>query len=506
MSAAALTMVVDLPAEQWRERITARVAEGDRFAGVFGSHRGDDAYLHGLLVGGSVVSCLRTLIAPDDDGSLSYPALTPDVPAAFWYERALHDLSGVVPTGHPRLDPLLLPRSPGQPTPRPGHPEWERLERHVHSSAADQHGPVDVSGHGVFTLPLGPVRSGVFESIEFLIETPGEDIPHLNIRPHYKHRGIAKRFEGLALGEGILVAERVEGIASVAHALAFAHAAETLAEVAPPRRAGLIRVIHAELERLANHLDVVTRLCDAAGLAVPHARFGWHKESIMRLVSSLCGNRFGRSVVRVGGVAADPRLRPADVVHQLAVITQRIHRDRNALMVDASFLDRLRGTGHLDPGLAASHGALGPVGRGSGVDDDARRRVYDGYGELPLVDGTAVNDHGDAMARLRVRWSEIDGAVELIQRACDRLSELSDTALIDDVPAVDGIALGWAEAPQGEVLYSLEVRDSLIGRCFARSASLHNLLLFHDVFNGDVFTDFPFIEPSFGLSYAGVAM
>ncbi|MGA8126615.1 MAG: NADH-quinone oxidoreductase subunit C [Mycobacterium sp.] len=506
MSAAALTMVVDLPLDQWCDRITGRIAEGHRFAGVYGSHRGDAAYVHGLLVGGSVVSCLRTLITPGGDGSLSYPALTPDVPAAFWYERALHDLSGVVPTGHPRLDPLLLPRRPGQPTPRPGHPDWDRLERHIHSSAADQHGPVDVSGRGVFTLPLGPVRSGVFESIEFLIETAGEDIPHLNIRPHYKHRGIDKRFEGLPLADGVLVAERVEGIASVAHALAFAHAAETLAEVAPPRRARLIRVIHAELERLANHLDVVTRLCDAAGLAVPHARFGWHKESIMRLVSSLCGNRFGRSVVRVGGVAADPRLRPADVVHQLAAVTQRIHSDRNALMVDASFLDRLRGTGHLDPRLAASHGALGPVGRGSGVDDDARRRVYDGYGELPLVDGTAVNDHGDALARLRVRWSEIDGAVELIQRACDRLSELSDTALIVDVPAVDGIALGWAEAPQGEVLYSLEVRDSLIGRCFARSASLHNMLLFHDVFNGDVFTDFPFIEASFGLSYAGVAM
>ena len=105
-------------------------------------------------------------------------------------------------------------------------------------------------------------------------------------------------------------------------------------------------MIHAELERLANHLDVVTRLCDAAGLAVPHARFGWHKESIMRLVSGLCGNRFGRSVVRVGGVAAEPRLQPVEVVEQLAVITRRIHSDRNALMVDATFLDRLRGTGH----------------------------------------------------------------------------------------------------------------------------------------------------------------
>jgi formate hydrogenlyase subunit 5 len=506
VTAASLTMVVDLPLDQWRDRITGRVTGGDRFAGVFGSHSGDAAYLHGLLVGGAVVSCLRTLIAPDGEGSLSYPALTPDVPAAFWYERALHDLSGVVPTGHPRLDPLLLPRRPGHPTPRPGHPERDRLDRHIHSSAADQHGPVDVSGYGVFTLPLGPVRSGVFESIEFLIETPGEDIPHLNIRPHYKHRGIAKRFEGLSTADGVLVAERVEGIASVAHALAFAHAAETLAEVSPPRRARLIRVIHAELERLANHLDVVMRLCDAAGLAVPHARFGWHKESIMRLVSKLCGNRFGRSVVRVGGVAAQPRLQPADVAQQLGLIAQRIHRDRNALMVDASFLDRLRGTGHLDPALAASHGALGPVGRGSGCDDDSRRRVYDAYGELPLVDGAAVNDHGDALGRLRVRWAEIDGAVELIQRACDRLSGVSDSTLAVEVPRVDGIALGWAEAPQGEVLYSLEVRDGLIGRCFARSASLHNMLLFHDVFNGDVFTDFPFIESSFGLSYAGVAM
>jgi formate hydrogenlyase subunit 5 len=506
MTAAAMTTVVDLPLQQWRDQITARVAAGDRFAGVYGSHSGDATHLQGLLVGASVVSCLRTLIAPDGDGSLSYPALTPDVPAAFWYERALHDLSGVVPTGHPRLDPLLLPRRPGQPTPRPGHPERDRLDRHIHSSAADQHGPVDVSGRGVFTLPLGPVRSGVFESIEFLIETPGEDIPHLNIRPHFKHRGIAKPFEGLPAADGVLVAERVEGIASVAHALAFAHAAETLGGVTPPRRAGLVRVIHAELERLANHLDVVTRLCDAAGLAVPHARFGWHKESIMRLVSRLSGNRFGRSVVRVGGVAAEPRLHLTDVAQELAVITKRIHGDRNALMVDASFLDRLRGTGHLDPELAASHGALGPLGRGSGCDDDARRRVYDGYRELPLVDSTAVNDQGDALARLRVRWSEIDGAVELIQRACDRLTGLSDTALAVEVPAVDGLALGWAEAPQGEVLYGLEIRDGVIGRCFARSASLHNMLLFHDVFNGDVFTDFPFIEASFGLCYAGVAM
>lgn len=500
------TDAVDLPLQRWRAQVVEHVAAGYRFAGVYATHDEETAQLHALLVGEAWVSCLRTRLAPDSQGAMSYPALTPDVPAAFWYERALHDLSGVVPIGHPRLDPLLLARQPGQPSPRPGYVNHAALDRHIHSSATEPRGPVDVGGGGVFTLPLGPVRSGVYESIEFLIETPGEDIPHLNIRPHYKHRGIAKRFETLPVGDGILVAERVEGISSVAHALAFAHAAENLTGATPPRRARLIRVIHAELERIANHLDVVTRLCDAAGIAVPCARFGWHKESVMRLVSALCGNRFGRSVVRVGGISAQPRLEAAQISAQLAVITRRIRRDRDALMVDASFLDRLRGTGHLDPSLAASHGALGPVGRGSGCDDDARRRPYDGYAELPLVDGVVVDDQGDALARLRVRWGEIDIAAELIRRACDRLSPIPETAIAAPAEVVDGFALGWAESAQGEVLYGLEIRDGVIRRCFARSASLHNMLLFHDVFGGDIFTDFPFIEASFGLCYAGVAM
>ncbi len=67
------------------------------------------------------------------------------------------------------------------------------------------------------------------ESIEYLVETPGEEIPHLNMRIFYKHRGIEKRFEGLPPGDGVLLAERVEGIASVAHALAYCHALEQIA-------------------------------------------------------------------------------------------------------------------------------------------------------------------------------------------------------------------------------------------------------------------------------------
>lgn len=120
---------------------------------------------------------IDTLEAPLPPGAAGYPALTPRLGAAFWYERVIHDRFGVVPAGHPRLAPLI----------RPGTPEDYALPRQV-------------AGYGVFTIPHGPVRSGVMESIEYLVETPGEAIPHLNMRVFYKHRGVADRFAGMTPG------------------------------------------------------------------------------------------------------------------------------------------------------------------------------------------------------------------------------------------------------------------------------------------------------------------
>ena len=151
--------------------------------------------------------------------------------------------------------------------------------------------------------------------------------------------------------DGVLLAERAEGIASVAHALAYCHAIEQIAGCQPPPAAGLVRVLHAELERIANHLDVAVRLADAAGLAVATARFALHKERVLRLVSALCGSRFGRGVVVPGGVGALPLLPPAQILRRGRPSSSRaVTADADALMGTSSFLDRLRGTGPLTPG------------------------------------------------------------------------------------------------------------------------------------------------------------
>ena len=113
---------------------------------------------------------------------------------------------------------------------------------------------------------------------------------------------------------------------------------------------------------------------------------------------------------------------------------------------------------------------------------------------------------GDAMTRLRVRFDEVARAFRLIRLAVSDLPERDGPALRAPCDLPDGRATGWAEAPQGEVLYDLTIEGGRIAHCQPRSASFHNLVLMHEVFAGDILTDFPFIEASFGLSVAGAAL
>jgi hypothetical protein len=145
---------------------------------------------------------------------------------------------------------------------------------------------------------------------------------------------------------------------------------------------------------------------------------------------------------------------------------------------------------HGHPGRRVSFGAPAAAGR-------ARRRRRFGRphpGVLPL-------------ARLRIRWEEVDQAFGLIRQAAEGLpaERTADQPRVPCEPA-SGRAAGWAEAPQGEVIYDVALAGGRIVHCHPRSASFHNLVLMHEVFAGDILTDFPFIEASFGLSVAGVAL
>jgi formate hydrogenlyase subunit 5 len=481
--------------------VAAEVRGRARFAGLVASARPDGSTILRVLLARR--RRLTMIEARLPAGEWSYPALTPLVPPAAWYEREIYDLFGVEPSGHPRLDSLVLPlgASKGASRPRPGGRFAMPPATVLHPGAL----PAHVVGEGTFTIPYGPVRSGVFESVEYLVETFGEDIPHLRTRVYHKHRGLERRFEALTLDDAVLLAERVEGTASVAHAMAYCQAVEALSGAQVPRPAELVRVVHAELERVACHLDSMIRHTEGAGQAVAYSRMTLHKERLMRLRSRLCGHRFGRGVVVLGGVGGPPERPAGEALADVNSLARSIEADSRALMATPSFLDRLRGTGVLSPEEVAQHGALGPVGRGSGLPTDVRiDRPYGAYSQLGFEEALP-DDPGDALARQRVRLTEISESFHLVRQGLDELAAHPAGPWQAPVPLADGVGVGWVEAPQGELLYLVEVEQGSLVRVKPRSASFHNLALFPNAFRGDILTDFVFIEASFGLSVAGVA-
>ena len=446
---------------------------------------GDTRELRAVVRSDDAVIVLR---APVDGNA--YPAVTPRVPAAHWFEREIHDLFAIVPEGHPRLEPLVR---------HPAEEDEVRLPEEQ-DPRLEHRGADRLAGPGVFVIPYGPVRSGVLEAAQFLVQTGGEDVAYCAQRLFFKRRGCERRICEVPLDQAVLVAERVSGTSSVAHALAFSHAIEVLAQTEVPRRAQAIRRILAELERLYNHLEVTVRECEDASLAVAQAQFAVLKERLHRLAGAVVGNRYLRGVVVPGGTRIDLDTGAIDLIGStLAGWEREWRRVLSILLRTDSFLDRLVSTGPLSEQDARDFGCVGPVARGSGIDVDTRRDLpYEGYPSFEV----ASHSDGDAMARMEVRFHEVDASLELIREAVGSLAPGPVLTAIGQFTR--DTALGASESARGETLYWLEAGGERTVRfCKLRAASFVNFGVFNRVFDAQVLTDFSFIEHSFGLSPAG---
>ena len=213
------------------------------------------------------------------------------------------------------------------------------------------------------------------------------------------------RFAGLAPAAGTVLAERVSGIGSVAHALAYCQAVEAAANCAVPSRARRLRVVLAELERIYNHLHYFGHLADTTTLKVAQAEGRLLEERIKQIAAKLCGSRFLRNVLTPGGLRRD--LDPSTLRADVEPVWDDARYYLDQLERTTSYLDRLITTGHLPRELAFDQGATGPVERASGLDRDMRRdHPYAAYDEVDF--SVPTRSEGDAYARAQVRAAEID--------------------------------------------------------------------------------------------------
>jgi len=425
------------------------------------------------------------------------PSLAQQTPLLGWYEREITDLFGVRFEGHPDPAPLVL-----HPGARPAHPPLD--PRFPEQAMAFESLPPElpaVSGGDVQLLPFGPVRADVVESARFFFLYVGEHILHYQPQLFFKHRGMEKRFEGRDPEQAVVLAERVSGVGSVAHALAYCQAVEAAAGVEVPKRARRLRVLLAEMERLYNHLHYFGHLADTTTLKVGQAQGKLLEEKAKQINARLTGSRLLRDLLRPGGLRRD--LSPGhELTHDLGALQREIGPYLSNLERTTSYRDRLHDTGVLDRQTAFDQGATGPVERASGLDRDLRRdSPYAGYAGVDLW--VPVHTTGDAHARARVRAEEIDASIEVILRLLPKLA--ADSAIRNEValpPGAEG--LGWAESPRGSLYYAVHCDEAgRLRRVKIKSPSFSNWRVFPYTVHGSNMMDYAINEASFGLTIAG---
>jgi formate hydrogenlyase subunit 5 len=427
------------------------------------------------------------------------PSLAGVWPLMAWYEREITDLFGIDFVEHPQPHRLVLHDgvNPVRPPFDPDYPPDTLLQAEPTRQAVPEVAGAEAD---VQLLPFGPVRADVLESGEFLFFYIGEAILHYEPRLFFKHRGMEKRFEGLAAERGVVMAERVSGVGSVAHALAYCQAVEAAANCVVPTRARFLRVLLAEMERLYNHLHYLGHLCHTTTLKVGEATGKLLEERAKQLNTRLTGSRFLRSILTVGGLRRDLSPRPW-LGAELHALQEQISAYMRRLENTDSHLDRLITTGVLDPRVAFDQGATGPIQRASGFDRDLRRdHPYAAYAELPVT--VPTRQSGDAHARAQVRMAEIDASIALIQKLLASLPEGSIRTECKIVPKSEG--LGWSESPRGTMFYAVHFDDNgNLARVKIKSPSFSNWRVFPFTVHGSNMMDYAINEASFGLTIAG---
>ena len=482
-----------LSVREFRDGILVDVEHGARIVALFGYPEDTE---HVRLI---------ATLAHADDGTVAisstvvtdaYPALTPDCPQAHGFERELAEQWGVHPAGHPWLK-RIRSHAPY----RLGHGCWQSTRhRSLLPNATDF---FQVGGPEVHEVAVGPVHAGIIEPGHFRFQCHGEHVFHLEISLGYQHRGVERALIGAPNKRTIHYMETLAGDTSVGHATAYCQALEALAGCRVSARIEALRGVALELERLASHTGDLGALASDVGYLPSASYCGRIRGDFLNLTALLCGSRFGRGMIRPGGLGfdADP-----DRVGELREGLERAVSDVpgavRLLWDEPSVQARFEGTGPLDRETCERLGLVGLVARACGIPSDVRHDFPSGvfrFSQVPVSTWST----GDVFARAYVRWLEIQRSAAFVR---DQLAALPEgpTRLDVEPLAPNAVVVSLVEGWRGEICH-VAITDAQ-GR-FARykvvDPSFHNWMGLAMALRDQQISDFPLCNKSFNLSYCG---
>ncbi len=496
MSRLAQPEVVRVSRDQLSEAIAAQLARGFRLALVAAHEDGTAGsnasfrIVHVLLgTAGERVEVVVEIPRADawlpTLAGISYPAGR--------FEREMRDLYGIVPRAHPQ--PYRLVRHGHWPT--SFHPMLSDADPNPDFGSHAGFPFAEVTGKGVYEIPVGPVHAGLIEPGHFRFSVVGETIVRMYQRLYFVHRGVEKLFEGRQLADGIALAERISGDTAVGHSLAYVMAVEDALGIGVPERDQLTRALLLECERLYNHINDIGAIVNDAGFGVVNQHTGRLRETLLRHNARLTGHRLLRGAIRIGGadLVAAPDLDLLASVAAEAAELAKIATDHPMVA------NRLNTTAVLPPERARSLGVLGYVARASGMAVDARA-------DQPFVDlgegfRIVTAGAGDVWSRFDVRVGEIAVAAGLVADLSARIAALDATAPLTPSDGV-GAGLGVVEAWRGTLVHRVEVGPGgVLTRVKVVDPSFHTWPGLGIALADTIVPDFPLANKSFNSSYAG---
>ncbi len=352
-------------------------------------------------------------------------------------------------------------------------------------------------------VAVGPVHAGIIEPGHFRFQAHGEEILLLEIMLGYQHRGVERLLETLERPAAVLVAESIAGDSVIAHASACCGAIEALARSHKSARAQSIRGIALELERLANHVGDLGALSGDVAYQPAAAYFGQLRGECLNLLMTLSGNRYGRGLVRPGGVAFDiPDAMSDEIGRRVEALDAALRPVAELFFGTASVQSRLEAIGIVPRDAVRTHGFVGPVARACDVRRDVRHDHPSGvfrFVQIPVALAWA----GDVLARALVRWLEIQRSLEFVREqvaSLPRGEPLAPCGALQPGELVVALEEGW----RGEVAHVvLTGNDGRVRRHKVIDPSFHNWDALALAMPGNQISDFPLCNKSFNMSYAG---